>query len=298
MFVTPLVKLVLCLVVGLFYAYALSCIIAIMQDKQDRQEDDSAQVGFTVFFAFMWLLLLFTFYYMMTFTIAVVCSHWYYGLQGRSSLATAYRWIFTRQFGSLVFGAFVIAVVTLVRMAVDARRRNRNNNIAAAVCLCLLSCLIKLLEDLLKVLNHYNVIMMAITGESYIESAKSTMGLLWRELGMLQITSIICNFLILWGLILSVGVPCILSYLLMRDKPAEDIGPVIALVAVLSLLLSMVVFELIVESVGCIFIFYSLDKQFIERGLIQASHIPQQTYEQINRYSANPYGTEDNYNKA
>ena len=90
----------------------------------------------------MWLLFLFTFYYMMTYTIAVVCSNWYYGLQGRSSLATADKWIFTKQFGSLVFASFVISIVTFVRMMIDAKRQ-RTDNIAAAVCLCLMSCFVK-----------------------------------------------------------------------------------------------------------------------------------------------------------
>lgn len=136
------------------------------------------EVGFTVYFVFMWLLFLFLFYYMMTYTISVVCAHWYYGLQGRSSLATAYRWIF-KQFGSLVFASFVIAVVTLIRMMINSKRQ-RNNNVAAAVCLCIMACLVKCVEDLIKVLNHYNIILMAITGDSYIENAKSTMGLLWK----------------------------------------------------------------------------------------------------------------------
>lgn len=87
-----------------------------------------------------------------------------------------------------------------------------------AVCLCIVSCLLKALEDLLKVLNHYTVIMMSITGESYIDGAKSTMGLLWKELGLMSITNIICNFLVIWGLIISVGIPCIITYLLMSAK--------------------------------------------------------------------------------
>ena len=53
--------------------------------------------------------------------------------------------------------------------------------------------------------------------------------------------------------------------------------------------MSMVIFEVIVESVGCIFIFYSIDKSFMEKGLIREKRIPEDTYQQINRYSSNPY---------
>lgn len=63
----------------------------------------------------MWLLNTFLFYYMMTFTIAVVCANWYYKIQGKNSVSTAYFWMF-RQIGSLIFGAFLISVVTLARM--------------------------------------------------------------------------------------------------------------------------------------------------------------------------------------
>jgi hypothetical protein len=60
---------------------------------------------------------------MMTYTISVVCSYWYYGIQGsKGSLFTAYKWMF-KQFGSIVFAAMLISVVTFARMAVDSKRR-------------------------------------------------------------------------------------------------------------------------------------------------------------------------------
>lgn len=45
-----------------------------------------------------------------------------------------------------------------------------------------------------------------------MEGAKSTMGLLFTELGLLNITNIICSFLVFWGLVVSIGIPCVLSY--------------------------------------------------------------------------------------
>lgn len=48
------------------------------------------------------------------------------------------------------------------------------------------------------------------------------MGLLWKELGLMSITNLICNFLVLWGLILSVGIPCLVTYGLMSTKSDAD----------------------------------------------------------------------------
>ncbi len=68
--------------------------------------------------AFYWLLFMFVFYYMMTYTISVVCSYWYYGIRGsKGSLLNAYKMMF-QQFGSIVFAAMLISVVTFARMAV------------------------------------------------------------------------------------------------------------------------------------------------------------------------------------
>lgn len=122
---------------------------------------------------------MFVFYYMMTYTVSFVCANWYYGIEGSNgSLLTAYKRMFT-QFGSIVFAAMVVAIVTFARMMVDNKRRE-NKNLAVAVCLCIVSCLLKAIEDLLKVLNHYTVIVFSVTGEGYVDGAKSTMGLLFK----------------------------------------------------------------------------------------------------------------------
>lgn len=124
----------------------------------------------------LWLFFLFFLYYMMVFTIAVSCAFWYYGVE-RNALATAYKWIFTSHLGSLTFGALVIAVVTFIRMLADSGKRNRKNACLAIVS-CMLACILRYIEGLLKILNHNAVIVMAVTGESYIGSAKTTIGLL------------------------------------------------------------------------------------------------------------------------
>lgn len=111
----------------------------------------------------LWLFFSFLFYYIMVFTIAVACSFWYYQVEGKNFLTTAYRWIAQSSFGSIVFASLLIAIITFARMIVDGQRRN-SKNAAVAVCLCLVSCLLKSIEDLVKILNHTSVIVMSVTG--------------------------------------------------------------------------------------------------------------------------------------
>jgi hypothetical protein len=57
-------------------------------------------------------------------------------------------------------------------------------------------------------------------------------------------------------------------------KVENDITIVVSIVAISSLLISSIVFEIIVESTSCIFIYYAIDKDFCSRGLIIAKRMP------------------------
>lgn len=85
--------------------------------------------------------------------------------------------MFFNHLGSLTFAALVIAVITFIRMLADGGKRNRKNP-CLAVCACIMACFLRYIEALLKILNHNAIIVMAVTGESYIDSAKTTIGLL------------------------------------------------------------------------------------------------------------------------
>lgn len=118
-FVSPILKIILTSVVGIFYAYALSATVALSNDKVNRGEDNTVESAFIGLYVFFFLFFMFLFYYMMTYTISVVCANWYYGIQGsKGSLLTGYKWMF-QQIGSLVFASMIITVVTFARMVVQ-----------------------------------------------------------------------------------------------------------------------------------------------------------------------------------
>jgi hypothetical protein len=114
---------------------------------------------------------------MTTFTISVVCSEWYYGTNGVSFLESSK--FMAKQFGTLVYGAMLVAVVTIVRMFVEEKKR-QTQNLGMQFCLCVMGCVLKTIENLLHVVNHFTVIMVAVSGEDYLSGAKSAIGLLWK----------------------------------------------------------------------------------------------------------------------
>jgi hypothetical protein len=65
--------------------------------------------------------------------------------------------------GAITFAALLIAVITFARMVLDSNRKN-TKNVAIAVCLCILSCILRQIEALIQILNHNTIICMAVTG--------------------------------------------------------------------------------------------------------------------------------------
>lgn len=141
-FIAPIIKIITNVLFTFFWIFSLSCILVVAADKSDRNEKSTAEGVFTFLWVFIWLFFNFLFYYMMVFTVAVACSFWYYKVEGKHYLPTAYKWLFTSAFGSIVFAATLIAVITFARMLIDSKRK-KSNNIATAVCLCIISICLK-----------------------------------------------------------------------------------------------------------------------------------------------------------
>ena len=119
---------------------------------------------------------MFFFYYCLVFLIATACAMWYYNVDG-NYLCIGIKRIVRYHTGSFTFAALIITIVTIARQAAeDAQRENEG---AAALCFCLLACCLRCLEDLIDTLNHNAIIVMAVTGESYWDCAKSTISLIF-----------------------------------------------------------------------------------------------------------------------
>ena len=281
-FLTPIIKIFLTILFAVFWIIGL----AFMQDRVSSQqalgEDSSFAEVSQGIWVLLWLFFTFFFYYLMVFTIAVTCSFWYYDIQGRNPITTAYKWFYKSAFGSVTFASLVIAIVTFVRMIVDSKRKNQRNA-AVAICLCIVSCLMKQIEALLQILNHFSIICMAVTGENFIDSAKSTIGIICSEFPLFTISRFITSLLVFWGVIISVGIPTVLGIVWMNNVEfgPEYMGSVVLMIILSSILLSGMIFSILVESVSSVFVFYCFDKRFRELGF-ESHNMPAEINDALN----------------
>jgi len=136
-----------------------------------------------------------------------------------------------------------------------------------AVVACLIRCILRCIEELVKVLNHNAVIVMALTGESYCDAAKSTISIIFDNFGLFIIVDWINDFVEFYGIIICVLIPAVLGGVISYyNSPASVATTVAVFVGIAILLLAIIVSDVILgvltETLSSIFIFYSFDRKF------------------------------------
>ncbi|NWT07032.1 CTL2 protein, partial [Mionectes macconnelli] len=131
--------------------------------------------------------------------------------------------------GSLAFGSLVLAVVQVIRVALeylDHRLKAAENKFAKFLLSCL-KCCFWCLEKFLKFLNRNAYIMIAIYGTNFCTSARNAFFLLMRNIIRVAVLDKVTDFLFFLGKLLIVGSVGILAFFFFtqRIKLVQDTAP-------------------------------------------------------------------------
>lgn len=149
---------------------------------------DSSMVRFYIFvFLTLWTV---AFVGAMTiFVIASACAMWYYSHGPDQELtlpvARSYKMIFRFHFGSLAFGALLLAIVQFLQMMVEVVKRQaeaqgQSNKCFEYVIRCL-QCFLACVECIVKFINTQAYIQIAIRGKNFCYAAKDGFELAWSN---------------------------------------------------------------------------------------------------------------------
>jgi len=106
-------------------------------------------------------------------TACGVMGTWFFSDQTAGVTYNSFRRAVTTSFGSICCGALIEAVIrALAAMVRQLERRNRDN-MAVAILLCILRCVLNMLGDIVEYLNSYAFVYVALYGDTYLQSAKS-----------------------------------------------------------------------------------------------------------------------------
>lgn len=229
----------------------------------------------SILWSFFHIFYSFFFYYCLVFIVSTACALWYYNID-KNYLFTSMKNIIRYHVGSFSFAALIVTLVTMLKETMQ--QQARGNSGACGVCFCLLGCCISILEDLLEVLNHNAIIVMSVTGESYLDSAKSAISLIFDNFALFFLVDVMSTILTLAGILLISGVPSVIGYFLLKetnsnpDQPYEGLG--VAAIFLISLLIGSLFLSILSESLSCVFIFYCFDKKFHQMGYEVTNSVP------------------------
>lgn len=209
-------------------------------------------------------------YYCMTFLVASACAYWYYQSKDNSVLRGVNN--IKYHLGSICFGAIVITLITILRMLASTARRAEG---AARIAACIAECILRCIEDIVKALNCNAMIVMAMTGEGYIDSAKSAVSLIFDNLGLFIVIDYFANFYNLFTTVFVGLVPAFIGGGIIYYMELAAGNPLASSYAIwggiiiflLSTLISSVVIGVLILSLNCIYIFFCFDKKFISMGM-------------------------------
>uniref|UniRef100_H3GJB7 Choline transporter-like protein n=1 Tax=Phytophthora ramorum TaxID=164328 RepID=H3GJB7_PHYRM len=183
------------------------------------------------FFGFLWTAQLINAISMCT--IAGAVSRYYWSRNKTSEemgpfpVLTSFKNCFRYHFGSLAFGAFIIAVVQFIRAALlylDHQTQDvQKSNLVLKVVMKIVQCFLWCLEKCLRFLSKNAYILIAMKGHSFCSSAKDAFKILLSNIAQVGAVSTV-TFLLLGAGKVAIALSCAIATFAYLEKNSDDYG--------------------------------------------------------------------------
>jgi hypothetical protein len=164
------------------------------------------------------------------FIIAAMTCMWYFSGQGNDSSDTkgtvsvllAIKWGCWYHCGSIAFGSFLIALVTMIRVVFEylvkqAQAANQDNAIVKGI-MCCVTCMLYLLDKYVKFITKNAFIQIALHNKSFCESALAAFFLIIRNAGRFGSAGIIGWIIMMLGKGTIMGASAFLTIAIVQAK--------------------------------------------------------------------------------
>jgi len=150
-------------------------------------------------------------------TYCGVFGRWYHRVDGTpltKSLAVAC----TTSFGSICFGALLIAAVRAVELTVRAMRRaaQSDGNIACCIVLLVLECVVSCLGDILEYFSEWAYVQCAVRGVTFLEGARVTYAMMTCANAHYILSDLLINKVVGLGAVICALFGCLISVVTAR----------------------------------------------------------------------------------
>jgi len=154
---------------GIMWPFACLLTMIAIQAGAPLQSRNEA---YAVIFVLLWGIAVASYY-----THTMLCGiygRWYYSKDKGREVMTSIKAASTSHFGSICYGAFIIAAVRTLEIAVRQMQRDamEDGNMALVVILCIVKSLIRCLGDAIEYMSEWVYVQVAVRGTSFCEGAQ------------------------------------------------------------------------------------------------------------------------------
>jgi len=265
-----------------FFAYWFTGFIFLFSIPSDEKIDIPNKPQFNTTIRNLIYFNIFGFYWTVAFLSAVFqtvvaggISSWYFTRNGESKVRFAtFRtlgYAFTKSFGSLAFGSLVFAIVKFLNFLVSkAKASPANRNRVTQCVLSCIQCCLGCIEKLVKFINRFTYVHIAMHGDSFCASARNTFNLISRNGFTMVIVDALGDFVLFVGKLLGTAICAIAAFFMLEFMEREITAFTIVVVVVIAFLIMDLFSHIVGGGVDTVLICYLED---LERNEGKEYHI-------------------------
>lgn len=88
---------------------------------------------------------------------------------GSASVSTAFKFAYTKNIGSLLYGSFIITIIKIINTILD-NDEDGGGNPCSKIFLCAIRCLCRMIQEIVEYLSKLGYAYMAVSGEPFCKS--------------------------------------------------------------------------------------------------------------------------------
>jgi len=174
----------------------------------------------------------------------------------------------TFSFGSLAFGSLLLAIVQFLSFVVRQARRinSKTQNKIVGLFLCIIQCFLNCIERIVKFIDRFTYIYIAMHGDSFCTSARNCYDLISRNMFSAVVVDFLGDFVLFVGKLLGTAI-CTLFTFGLLDQLGRPISPVTMTVTIIASYRIFALFASIVSvGVDTVFVCYLEDLERNKEG--------------------------------
>jgi len=210
-------------------------------------------------FGFFWTVALLSAIFQVSISGAI--ASWYFSRESNQvkPALRSLRHAFTKSFGSLALGSLVVAVVEFLQFIINKVKKTPTSNKVVKCIACVLQCFLNCAQGLIKFINRYAYISIAMHGEAFCTSARGTFDLISRNSFSAVIADTLAEFVLFVGKLLGTAATTLFAIILLHALHREISLVIIMYVIVVSFVIFSLFANIVAVGVDTVLVCYLED---------------------------------------